>query len=64
MGALICGDILQMINPYLGHNRAMGALADTSLWGIPALTNWSEYNWGFINSQVKQLVLDSLRSYN
>ena len=32
MGALICGKILKEIISYLGRYRAMGALADTSLW--------------------------------
>ena len=64
MGALICGNLLQRLNPYFGRYRALGALADTSLWGIPALITWSGYNWGSISYQVKQLVLGSLRSYN
>ena len=62
MGALICSNILQRINPYLGRCRAIWALADTSLWGSPALIIWSGYNWVFITSQVKQFVLGSLRS--
>ena len=44
MAALICGNILQRETPYLGHYRALGALANTSLWGKPALITWSGYN--------------------
>ena len=54
------GNILQRGNPYLGRYRALGALADTSLWGIPALITWSGYNWGSISSNIKQLVIGSL----
>ena len=59
MAALICGNILQRVNPNLGRYKALCALADNSLWGIPSLITWSGYNWGSISSHVIQLVIGS-----